>query len=48
LPEPAPHGAESDFHVIAIDDPEPAVATLIEVVTRRIPARFGLDPVRDV
>ena len=47
-PEPAPRGAKSDFHWIEIDEPEPAVATLIEVVTRRIPARFGLDPVRDV
>src|SRR4051812_44460548 len=46
MPEPAPRGAESDFHWIAIDEPEPAVQTLIEVVTRRIPARFGLDPVR--
>jgi exodeoxyribonuclease V alpha subunit len=48
MPEPAPRGAESDFHWIEIGDPEPAVQTLIEVVTRRIPARFGLDPVRDV
>ncbi|KQS74253.1 recombinase RecD [Methylobacterium sp. Leaf361] len=48
MPEPAPRGAESDFHVIEIDAPEPAVQTLIEVVTRRISARYGLDPVRDV
>lgn len=48
MPEPAARGADSDFHLIEIDEPEPAVATLIEVVTRRIPARFGLDPVRDV
>lgn len=48
MPEPAARGADSDFHLIEIDEPEPAVATLIEVVTKRIPARFGLDPVRDV
>lgn len=48
MPEAAPRGADSDFHMIAIDEPEPAVATLIEVVTNRIPARFGLHPVRDV
>nr|WP_276592681.1 MULTISPECIES: ATP-dependent RecD-like DNA helicase [unclassified Methylobacterium] len=48
MPEPAARGADSDFHLIEIDEPEPAVATLIEVVTKRIPARFGLDPVREV
>ncbi|MCX4195494.1 AAA family ATPase [Methylobacterium organophilum] len=48
MPEAAPRGTESDFHWIEIDEPEPAVQTLIEVVTRRIPARYGLDPVRDV
>ena len=51
MPEPAPRGGDgpdSDFHVITIDEPAPAVATLVEVVTKRIPARFGLHPVRDV
>ena len=48
MPEPAARGADSDFHLIEIDEPEPALVTLIEVVTKRIPARFGLDPVRDV
>ncbi|MDP4021526.1 ATP-dependent RecD-like DNA helicase [Methylobacterium sp. NEAU 140] len=47
-PEPGVRGADSDFHWIEIDAPEPALATLVEVVTRRIPARFGLDPARDV
>ena len=48
MPEPAPRGGESDFHLVEIDAPEAGLARLIEVVTRRIPARFGLDPVRDV
>ncbi len=48
LPELAGRGADSDFHLIEIEEPEAAAATLIEVVTRRIPHRFGLDPVRDV
>ncbi len=48
MPEPAPRGGESDFHLVEIDEPEAGVAKLIEVVTKRIPARFGLDPVRDV
>jgi exodeoxyribonuclease V alpha subunit len=45
--EGAPPGA-ADFYWIAVDDPEIGLARLIEVVTRRIPARFGLDPLRDV
>ncbi|WP_373321918.1 SF1B family DNA helicase RecD2 [Methylobacterium dankookense] len=48
MPEGAQRGRESDFHLIEIDEPEAGVAKLIEVVTKRIPARFGLDPVRDV
>ncbi len=48
MPEPTPRGSESDFHLIEIDEPEAGLARLIEVVTRRIPARFGLDPLRDV
>ena len=48
MPKPAPRGEESDFHLIEIDEPEVGVARLIEVVTKRIPARFGFNPVRDV
>ncbi|GJE60002.1 SF1B family DNA helicase RecD2 [Methylobacterium trifolii] len=48
MPERPRAGEPSDFHLIEIDEPEAGVATLIEVVTRRIPARFGLDPIRDV
>ncbi len=48
MPEPPRGGEESDFYVVEIAEPEEGVAKLIEVVTRRIPRRFGLDPVRDV
>jgi exodeoxyribonuclease V alpha subunit len=41
-------GRESDFHFIEIDTPEEGAARLLQVVSERIPARFGLDPVRDV
>ena len=30
------------------DEPEQAVERLIQVVTERIPKRFGFDPVRDI
>jgi exodeoxyribonuclease V alpha subunit len=47
-PLPAPPGQESDFFVIERRDPEAASRTILELVTKRIPARFGLDPVRDM
>src|ERR1700752_3843845 len=38
----------SDFFFVEAAEPEDAVRKLLSVVCRRIPARFGLDPVRDV
>ncbi|HEX7485333.1 MAG TPA: ATP-dependent RecD-like DNA helicase [Vicinamibacterales bacterium] len=38
----------SDFFFTEIDDPEQGAARLLQIVSERIPARFGLDPVRDV
>src|SRR5487761_1801620 len=40
--------AGSDFHFVQADDPETAVARIIDLVKTRIPRRFGLDPVRDI
>jgi exodeoxyribonuclease V alpha subunit len=40
--------AESDFYFVEADDPETAVPRIIELVSNRIPRRFGLDPIRDV
>ncbi|HEX2556434.1 MAG TPA: ATP-dependent RecD-like DNA helicase [Microvirga sp.] len=48
MPEPPQAGEESDFYVVEITEPEEGVAKLIEVVTNRIPRRFGLDPTKDV
>src|SRR3954468_16712164 len=47
MPEP---GADpgSDFHLVRCTDPEDGAAKLLEIVARRIPARYGLDPIRDV
>jgi exodeoxyribonuclease V alpha subunit len=39
---------DSDFHFVACRDAEDAAAKIIEIVKDRIPARFGLDPIRDV
>ena len=38
----------SDFYFVEASEPEDAVRKLLAVVRDRVPARFGLDPVRDV
>ena len=48
MPEPPQAGEESDFYMVEIAEPEEGVSKLIEIVTNRIPRRFGLDPIRDV
>jgi exodeoxyribonuclease V alpha subunit len=49
MPEGASVDApNADFFVIARRDPEQAAALVTELVTERIPRRFGFDPVRDI
>ncbi len=48
LPELSPKGSESDFYFIDRDEPDQIAATLVEMVKTRIPARFRLDPIRDI
>ncbi|KQP43512.1 SF1B family DNA helicase RecD2 [Methylobacterium sp. Leaf106] len=48
MPEWPKASEKSDFYLIEIDDPDVGVAKLIEVVTKRIPRSFGLDPTRDI
>ncbi len=40
--------AESDFYFIPADSPEAIHDKLLQVVTERIPRRFGLDPIADI
>jgi exodeoxyribonuclease V alpha subunit len=40
--------SNADFFIVDKRDPDEARKIVIELVTRRIPRRFGLDPVRDV
>lgn len=47
LPDSAPAGL-GDFYFIEADTPETILDRLIMMVRERIPARFGLDPFRDV
>ena len=48
MPEPPKSDEASDFYMVEIAEPEEGVVKLIEIVTNRIPRRFGLDPTRDV
>ncbi len=48
MPDLARAEAESDFHFVQADDPDTAVARIIDLVKTRIHRRFGLDPVRDI
>jgi exodeoxyribonuclease V alpha subunit len=38
----------SDFHFVSCRDAEDAAAKIVEIVKDRIPARFGLSPIRDI
>jgi exodeoxyribonuclease V alpha subunit len=48
IPDLRKPDAESDFYFVEAEDPESAVARIIELVKGRIPRRFGLDPIRDI
>jgi exodeoxyribonuclease V alpha subunit len=48
MPEIPAKDAESDFYFIDRAEPEQIAATLIEMVKKRIPAKFGLDAIRDI
>jgi exodeoxyribonuclease V alpha subunit len=47
-PAAPPSGQPADFFIVERRDPESAKRTIVELVTSRIPAKFGMDPVRDV
>ena len=42
-----PNG-DADFYFISVDDPEQAVTRIVELVAKRIPRRFGFDPIKDI
>jgi hypothetical protein len=48
LNPPSTDSADSDFYFVQAEEPEAAVARIVELVKTRIPRRFGLDPVRDI
>jgi exodeoxyribonuclease V alpha subunit len=48
MPEIPASAAESDFHFINRAEPEQIAATVLNMVKKRIPAKFRLDPIRDI
>jgi len=48
MPEMQARGNDSDFFFIEREEPEQIAATLVEMVKTRIPAKFRLDPIRDI
>jgi exodeoxyribonuclease V alpha subunit len=48
LPELPVRGAEQDFYFLEREEPGRIADTLVELVKRRIPAKFKLDPIRDI
>jgi exodeoxyribonuclease V alpha subunit len=47
LPESAPRG-QGDFYFVEAATPDAVLGRIVTLVRERIPARFGLDPFRDV
>lgn len=48
LPETGDEGSDSDFHFIVRDNPAGAQNTIVELVARRLPRAYDLDPMRDI
>jgi exodeoxyribonuclease V alpha subunit len=48
MPNPAASEADSDFFFVEREEPERIAGTLVEMVKRRIPGKFRLDPIRDI
>jgi exodeoxyribonuclease V alpha subunit len=48
LPPTSAQGQSGEFYVVERQGDEAAADAIIELVTSRIPKRFGLDPIRDV
>jgi exodeoxyribonuclease V alpha subunit len=43
-----PKGQEDDFHFLPDDDPERLQQLIVDLASRRLPARYDLDPIEDI
>lgn len=48
IPDLSKPEGDSDFYFVPANDPEAAVARIVELVKTRIPRRFGFDPIHDI
>jgi len=48
MPKLGDTGDDADFYFVARDDPTAAADLAVDFAARRIPEKFGLDPVRDI
>lgn len=48
LPDLTPPEGDTDFYFVPTADPEQAVPRIVELVSKRIPRKFGFDPIKDV
>lgn len=48
MPRLAPDPEHSDFFFVARDDPSEAAELAVEFAARRIPEKYGLDPIEDI
>ena len=48
VPESAPAGGSGDFYFVEANEDTQVIAMIRQMVTERIPKKFGLDPFRDV
>jgi exodeoxyribonuclease V alpha subunit len=48
MPQTLSKESMSDFHFVDRAEPEQIAATVLEMVKKRVPAKFGLDPIRDI
>jgi exodeoxyribonuclease V alpha subunit len=48
MPDLAPPEGAADFYFVPAADPEQAVSRIVDLVSKRIPFRFGFDPIRDI
>ncbi len=48
MPQAHPPGSESDFYFIEQEDPQQVLETILDLVQRRIPGHFDVDPCSDI
>jgi exodeoxyribonuclease V alpha subunit len=48
IPDLRSSDEKTDFYFVSATDPEEAVSRIVELVSKRIPRRFGFDPIKDI